>query len=131
MRVGATLGEATKPSEASAERFSCRGHLTRTEGRDGASPPREGRSDRKGKEQSEECERDLQASEATRRLKRRSRASDAPRFVVARSANTTRAEEREMARKGARGCVRPRAAGVKTRLKKFFLRGRFAGSTSK
>jgi hypothetical protein len=54
--VGATLGEATKPSEASAERFSCRGHLTRTEGRDGASPPREGRSDRKGKEQSEECE---------------------------------------------------------------------------
>ena len=67
-------------------RFSCRGHLTRTEGRDGASPPREGRSDRKGKEQSEECERDLQASEATRRLKRRSRASDAPRFVVARSA---------------------------------------------
>jgi hypothetical protein len=84
--VGATLGEATKPSEASAERFSCRGHLTRTEGRDGASPPREGRSDRKGKEQSEECERDLQASEATRRLKRRSRASDAPRFVVARSA---------------------------------------------
>ena len=28
-------------------RFSCRGHLTRTEGRDGASPPREGRSDQK------------------------------------------------------------------------------------
>ena len=66
-------------------RFSCRGHLTRTEGRDDASPPREGRSDRKGKEQSEECERDLKASEATRRLKRRSRASDVPRFVVARS----------------------------------------------
>ncbi len=38
---------------------------------------------------------------------------------------------REKARKGARGCGRTRTAGVKMGLKKFFLRGRFAGSTSK
>ncbi len=95
-------------------RFSCRGHLTRTEGRDGASPPREGRSDRKGKEQSEECERDLQASEATRRLQRPSRASDAPRFVVARSANTTRAEA---ARKSAKWRGRARGRGGAVRAK--------------
>ncbi len=38
---------------------------------------------------------------------------------------------REEARKGARGCVRPRTAGVKTGLKKFFSRGRFAGLKSK
>ena len=131
LRVGATLGEATKPSEASAERFSCRGHLTRTEGRDGASPPREGRSDRKGKEQSEECERDLQASEATRRLKRRSRASDVPRFVVARSANTTLAEKRERTRNGAEGRAGAREAahgGGENGAKKFFFEGAFCGA---
>ena len=43
LRVGATHREATKPSEASAERRSCRGHLTQTEGRDGAETTGEGR----------------------------------------------------------------------------------------
>ena len=35
--------------------LSCRGHLTQTEGRDGAGTPREGRCYRKGKEASEDC----------------------------------------------------------------------------
>ena len=35
--------------------LSCRGHLTQTEGRDGAGTPREGRCYRKGKETSENC----------------------------------------------------------------------------
>ena len=43
--VGATHGEATKPSEASAE-LSCRGHLTQTAGRDDAAATGEGRPDR-------------------------------------------------------------------------------------
>ena len=41
------------------------------------------------------------------------------------------AKGREKARKGARGCVRPRTAGLKIGLKKFFLRGCFAGLKSK
>jgi len=40
-------------------------------------------------------------------------------------------ERRERVRKCARGCVRPRTAGVKTGLKKFFSEGCFAGSKSK
>ena len=58
-------------------------------------------------------------------------ASDAPRFVVARSANTTRAKGRERVRKGARGCVRPRAAGCgggENRAKKIFFEGAFCGA---
>ena len=40
-------------------------------------------------------------------------------------------KRREEARKGAQACARPRTAGVKMGLKKFFSEGRFAGSKSK
>ena len=68
-------------------RLSCRGHLTRTGGRDGAETHGEERRERGIGEQGQNSPIDLQANVPTRRLKRPSRASDAPRFVVARSAN--------------------------------------------
>jgi hypothetical protein len=65
-------------------RLSCRGHLTRTGGRDGAETHGEDRRERGIGEQGQNSPIDLQANVPTRRLKRLRRASDAPRFVVAR-----------------------------------------------
>ena len=50
---------------------SCRGHLTQTEGRDGAETPGEGRPDRAISVKLKELHRDLQATALPRRLKRR------------------------------------------------------------
>ena len=72
------------PAVARGVRLSCRGHLTRTGGRDGAETHGEDWRERGIGEQGQNSPIDLQANVPTRRLKRPSRASDAPRFVVAR-----------------------------------------------